>query len=347
MNSGQDIPVPVSDLSTIQTKLDRKLFAIDRPIVQYVMWSLNEGLFRCLTQRISSSFQDVCAETRLNENGAEALLGVLCALDLVLRDSNGRYSLTAAGREYFLERSPYFIGDELFAPRERIPGAYLSQTSRWSRIWDSRAKFRPAVRFGSQKRLQNQHVRNLPFCVLAVATGEFDTVRCMVDIAGGSGTFAIPLAQRNPDVRIVLADLPRAIAHVRRRLAAAGLIERIELLPLDLLSPAVCVPQCDGMFVGNFLHGFDDDLCKRICKRLANALEPNGRLWLHEAVWDDDRNGPLITAAWDAAIRVAGGKQRSAPELARLLFDAGLIDNRITRTRGPFALVSASKPTGG
>ncbi len=117
------------------------------------------------------------------------------ALRLATRSPAGQYTLTATACEYLLPGSPFCtVADQLRSESREIPRAYVS--GRDGLLWRVRFRFvsrLPGWRFGSPVRLRNQHGgRNLPACAAAVRTGEFANVRCLVDIAGGSGTFSIP-----------------------------------------------------------------------------------------------------------------------------------------------------------
>lgn len=203
----------------------------------------------------------------------------------------------------------------------------------------------PGWRFGSPVRLSNQHARNLPACAAAVRTGEFANVRCLVDIAGGSGTLCIPLALEYSQMRIVLTELPRALPNVRPFLEEHGLENRIELLGVDVFSYPWPLPPCDGIFIGNFLHGFDDEHCRRVCPEAFERLTPGGRIWIHEMIWNENKDGPLMTAMCNATMRSGGaGRQRTATELKSLLRSAGFIGSYVVPTAGAFALVAARKP---
>jgi len=338
--------LPSTDLADLLNRVGCKLISRDRPLVLYLAWAEQAGLFEEIADLGSASLAQLAERTCLNEAGVDALLGVMCSLGLVRNHPHGTYTLTETAREYLLRSSPFFIGEHLCAPRRRIPKPY---TDRRPRLMTRLATkliltLSPTLRFGSAKRLANQHARNLSASIAAVRTGEFANVRCLVDLAGGSGTFAIPLAQTHPSVRIILAELPRALKNVRRRLVAQNLDSRIELLGVDVFAMPWTLPDCDGIFIGNFLHAFSDRSCNAICAQAFERLPRGGRIWLHEMLWNARMDGPLITALWNATMRLAGGRQRTAGELSDMLLRAGFVHERVTPTAAAFHLISAEKP---
>jgi hypothetical protein len=337
--------LPTQDLGRLLAGLGCKLFTRDHTLVQYVGWSERAGLFELMEARGSVSVGEVSEGTVLNENGADALLGVLCAIGLAARDPSGRYSLTTAAREYFLCGSPFFIGDQFSARSEPLLRAYVDlHNGLLLRLRLKALSHLPGIRFGSTVRLRNQHARNLAACATAVRTGEFAAVRCLVDVAGGSGTFSIPFALENPSARVVLAELPQALPNIRRLLREHALESRIELLGMSVFEYPWTIPRCDGVFIGNFLHGFADETCVRVCREALDGLSPGGRIWIHELIWNPNKDGPLITALHNAAMRSGGaGRQRTAAEIEAILQRAGFVATYAVAGAGAFALIAGRK----
>jgi hypothetical protein len=62
-------------------------------------------------------------------------------------------------------------------------------------------------------------------------------------------------------------------------------------------------------------------------------------------VWNETRDGPLLTALWHAAMLTSGdGGQRTGAEWALLLQKAGFVETRVVPTASSFALVAGKKP---
>ncbi len=339
--------LPARDLGGLLAQLGCKLFTRDHTLVQYISWSTQAGLFELINARGTVTVAEVCERTVLNANGADALLGVLSALGLTMRDHAGHYSLLAAARDYFVRGNPFFIGSQFAERGGPIPRAYVDQRN--GLLLRLRLKlltrFLPGIRFGSAVRLRNQHARNLVACATAVRTGEFAAVRCLVDIAGGSGTFAIPFALEYPGARVILTELPQALANIRPFLREHALEARVELLGMNVFEYPWAIPVCDGIFIGNFLHGFADDAGVRVCREAFDRLAPGGKLWIHEMIWNPNKDGPLITALMNAGMRSGGaGRQRTAAELQVILQSAGFTATYVVPSAGAFALVAGQKP---
>lgn len=337
---------PAADLGELLGRLGDQLFPFQPLPRHYVVWAYELGLFEALAEHGPADIARLCTCTPLNEPGLDSLLGVLCALGLAARDGAGAYSLTPTARDYCLRSSPFFMADQLTPVPYQIPQVFLREGETES--WDAHAKAmrrRGNIRFGTLDRLRNQHARNLGACVAAVRTGEFANVRYMVDVGGGSGTFAIPLALEYPQARIALTELPGASDNIRVILAEHHLENRVELLEFNAFKDTWPISGCDGVFIGNVLHGFDDAACIKLCQQAFDSLCPGGKVWLHEIIWNPNRDGPMITALLNASMRSGGaGRQRTADELTSILKSADFKDSYVIRTSGAYALIAATRP---
>ncbi len=115
---------------------------------------------------------------------------------------------------------------------------------------------------------------------------------------------------------------------------------------IDVFSYPWSPPPCDGIFIGNFLHGFRRRALQARLFEAFERLTPGGRIWIHEMIWNENKDGPLMTAMCNATMRSGGaGRQRTAAELMSLLRSAGFISPYVVPTAGAFALVAARKPS--
>jgi hypothetical protein len=337
---------PGGNLLDFQERLGSLFFTKDYPLLQYVAWADTSGLFEFVHQNAPVRLSDVVTGTVLNEAGADALLGILCAVKLATRSPDGFYRLTANAIEFCRRDSPYCLVDQVTSKQKPVPRTYLHRSRESARVYLRQRILAclPKMRYGSRLRLRNQHVRNLPASAAAVKSGEFANVRCIVDVAGGSGPFVIPLALSNSKARIILAELPQALRNIAPFLSEHGVADRIELLAMNAFEHPWRLPTCDGIFVGNFLHGFDDATCYTVVQEAFRSLTPGGHIWIHEMLWNDNKDGPLFTALWNAAIRNGPGRQRTFQEFVRLLEPAGFVDAQVRPTAGAFRLVRARVP---
>jgi hypothetical protein len=308
------------------------------PITQYLAWSEAAGIFTFLHGRDSVSLEELTSNTLLNEPAADALICLLDCLKLVDRRADGRICLMSLASEYLVKTSPFYVGEGLFLKSEKsLPKVFLK---------DAETEPLPGgMRLPVPQRLKVQHSRNFAPSVVAARTGRFDGVRHLVDIAGGSGVLAIPLALDYPNIQITLVELPEAIDDSREMLRTFGVERRIKLMALDVLRDEWQFDPCDGIFFGNFFHSNSDETCRLLARKTLSALLPEGRIWLHEVLFNEKRDGPLLAALWNLLMLVIrrGARQRTAAEFFSFLHASGFEGCHALSTAGGFSLLEATK----
>ena len=306
-------------------------------VVQYLGWAEDSGLLNVLAES-HSTLQQVIDATGLNESGADALLCILAALQLVSRN-NQQYQLTDLAKEYLVHNSPFYIGEGLYwnRPAQSLPPAFMRNGHAVSPM-DS-----PST-WSAQERLRIQHSRNFAPSVVAARSGKFRGVQHLVDLAGGSGVLSIPLAQDNSSLKITLVDLPDLVPLIKTMLGHYGLDDRrIDVRGCDVFEESWNFGPCDGIHIGNFFHSLPNSKCQTLCRKAFESLAPPGRIWLHEVLLDEGRDGPLLAALWHANMIMLGngGKQRTLSELGLILESEGFSRVTASPTSGGFSLIEA------
>jgi len=118
-------------------------------------------------------------------------------------------------------------------------------------------------------------------------TFNFTGVNSMVDIGGSGATMCMMVAQNQPTVKCISADLPQVKPIAQRNIDRAGLTDRIETINLDFFEDDF--PTVDLIVLGNVLHDWDEDTKKMLIKKAYDALPEGGRLVAIENVIDNDR----------------------------------------------------------
>jgi len=165
----------------------------------------------------------------------------------------------------------------------------------------------------------------------------------LLDVGGGSGAHAIGACLRWPQLRAVVLDLPAVCDVAAEFVAQHGLRARIATRHCDMWADDF--PPADVHFYGNVLHDWPPEKNRILLEKSFRSLPPGGRILIHEGLFDDDKSGPPVIAAWSMAMLAwSEGQQYSGLELTELLTDAGFREIRISPTHGLYSLVEARKP---
>jgi hypothetical protein len=114
--------------------------------------------------------------------------------------------------------------------------------------------------------------------------------RRLLDIGCNTGKWAQMCLVRMPALEVGLVDLQPQLARARERLEAAGVADRAQLHPIDLLDPALPLPRgYDLVWMSQFLDCFSEDQVVQILRKAAECLDRDGRIWILELFWDRQR----------------------------------------------------------
>jgi len=168
----------------------------------------------------------------------------------------------------------------------------------------------------------------------------------LLDIGGASGTWTIAFLRACPSGRATLFDLPHVIPMAQRRLAHAGLGDRVALVPGDFMVDPL-PPGADLAWVSAIVHQNSREQNGMLFQKVFQALVPGGRIAIRDVVMEPDRTKPVAGALFAINMLVAteGGGTFTFEELREDLESAGFRDPAVLRPdQGMSAIVAGTKP---
>jgi 2-polyprenyl-3-methyl-5-hydroxy-6-metoxy-1,4-benzoquinol methylase len=289
----------------------------------------------------------------LDHRGVDILLPLLASLGfLVLHE--GRYRIGDTSRNFLLRRSPFYWGGVFLRQRETNP---LHATIRDAVTGKAphpvgQSSESPPVEAWESGRLDLEQARNiarfmhshsLPAATGVALHGDFHGVTRLLDVGGGSGCFAIALAQRHAGLRCTVLDLPAMCQVADEHIAAGNVAARVDTTGADMLRDAWPAGY-DAVFLSNILHDWSLDVCAQLARSAHAALPAGGRVYVHEMLLDDSGAGPRTAAAFSMLMLVATrGRQFTYQQLKSLLQDAGFGEVDVSATYGYYSLIRARK----
>jgi demethylspheroidene O-methyltransferase len=164
---------------------------------------------------------------------------------------------------------------------------------------------------------------------------DFGRHRCLLDVGGGDGAFITAVAQRFSKLRFKLFDLPAVAARARNRLTASGLGARVEFHDGNFM--VTPLPRgADLITLVRVGHDHDDPAIMRLFKAARRALPPKGTLLVAEPMSGVSGAEPIGDAYFNFYLLAMGsGRPRTAPDISKLLIQAGFASIRQHKTRNP------------
>ncbi len=168
----------------------------------------------------------------------------------------------------------------------------------------------------------------------------------LLDIGGASGTWTIAFLRACPSAQATLFDLPHVMPLARRRMAAAGLEQRVQLVPGDFTCDAL-PPGADLAWVSAIVHQNSRAQNRDLFAKVLAALVPGGRIAIRDILMEEDRTRPTAGALFAINMLVAteGGGTFTFAELREDLEAVGFDKVAVLRQDEAMnAVVVAQKP---
>lgn len=302
------------------------------------------------------TFGDLRAELGLAERAAHVLFTALRAMGTLTVDPAGRLALTNLAREHLLPGGQFFMGDYCGLAAESPGVLALVDRLRTNRPAGAEAKdegaafiFRAGIESAMEREASARHLtlalagRAKNVAPLMARNLALPHVRHLLDLGGGTGVYSLALLQANPELRATVLDRPEVLKVAAEFSAAAGVGDRISLVPGDMF--ATPLPPADAVLLSNILHDWDVPECRRLVQRAAAILPPGGQVLIHDVFLDDDLGGPLPQAIYSAALfSLTEGRAYSAGEYRGWLREAGLEPGEIVPTLVHCGVLPGTKP---
>jgi ubiquinone/menaquinone biosynthesis C-methylase UbiE len=172
------------------------------------------------------------------------------------------------------------------------------------------------------------------------------TSRSLLDVGGGSGTYAIAFLRAVPEMRATLFDLPEVIEMARERLRNEGLLDRATLVSGSFYLQEFPNGH-DLALISAIIHSNSLEENMELYRKVFRALNPGGRILIRDHVMSPDRTWPRDGAifAINMLVGTPGGGTYTYEEIEAGLQQAGFERIRLLKQGEHMnAVVEAFKP---
>jgi hypothetical protein len=167
----------------------------------------------------------------------------------------------------------------------------------------------------------------------------WDDVQTVMDIGGGHGALLAQLLAAHPHLEGTLFDLPHVVAGAAPTLERAGVLSRCHILGGNMFKT---IPAGNDVYMlSRVLLNWDDAQCLAILRNCRQALAPQGRVLIIDAVAPDSALESGV-ALWDVFLLVIfGARVRRRADFEALLGAADLQLLAIRATPSQFSIIEA------
>ncbi|MEH2245312.1 methyltransferase [Nostoc sp.] len=298
------------------------------------------------------TLQEISQNLNLELRAAGTLLSACASMDFTqLKD--GYYSLTTVAYEYLLETSPTsFCGilDSLIANPDSFSYAGIKKAiltdapiadegNSIYKVYEQEDKEQVTRTF-----TKAMHAGSISSALAWPEILDLSINKYMLDIAGGSGAHSIGATLKWSNLKATILELASVCKIAQEYIAEYGLLEQISTEVCDMWNDPF--PSADLHFYSLIYHNYDLEKNRFLTKKSFDSLEPNGRIIIHQPLFNDHRTGPLATSAFNVIMQIwcAGGQEYSGLELSTMLAEIGFVDIEVKPTSGYSSIITGRKP---
>lgn len=223
----------------------------------------------------------------------------LVALKFLERDGDGpgsRYRNTPEAAAFLDRKSPAFLGGFLEMANARLYPF-------WGNLSDGLRTGKPQNELKTSGQSMFAELYSKPerleqFCdaMTGISYGNFSALaekfdfsryQTLCDVGGSVGLLSMLVAKRHPHLRCTTTDLPEVVKIAERKIAAAGLGDRVKARPVDFFKEPL--PKADVITMGLILHDWNLENKMHLIRAAYDALPKGGAFIVVENLIDDAR----------------------------------------------------------
>ena len=116
---------------------------------------------------------------------------------------------------------------------------------------------------------------------------DFSKYKTLTDVGGATGLLSRLVAKQHPHMICTSTDLPEATEIAKRKIAEAGLSDRVKTEPIDFFKDPI--PKADVVTMGMILHDWNLEKKMHLIRSAYDALPEGGAFVVVENIIDDAR----------------------------------------------------------
>ena len=278
--------------------------------------------------------EDISQKLKVDKRALSMLLNALVAMNLLSKVGD-KYSNSSASLSFLSKDSPDYIGYMIMHHHHLMDSwSQLDLAVKKGKPVRTRASF-------SDKEVREGFIMgmfNLARGLAPRVAKEIDLSdrRHLLDLGGGPGTYAIYFCLNNPELNATVFDLPTTRPFAEKTIEKYDLADRIDFIGGDYLEDDI-KGSYDVAWLSHILHGEGPESCRTIIQKAVSALEPGGRIIIHDFILDNTMDGPLFPAIFslNMLLGTTHGQSYSEEQIFEFLVDSGIKEIQRIPFQGP------------
>lgn len=276
----------------------------------------------------SKTSADVSKIISSNVRATDRLMNVLCNMNL-LEKENEKFSNTEFSSRYLVKNSPDYISNLMHAS---------NLWDSWSNLTEITKEGKTIGRDAAKNKWKENFIEAMHYRASREAPKDLNNldltgVKCVLDLGGGSGAYAMQFIKLKKDIKATVFDLPDVIPLTLKYISANGFEGKINTIKGNYLYDDIGSGY-DLIFLSAIIHSNSFEENKRLIKKCADALNANGQIVIQDYAMDEDRLTPEVGAlfAINMLVNTKGGDTFTQEEIFSWLRDAGINDIKRNET---------------
>jgi predicted O-methyltransferase YrrM len=235
----------------------------------------------------------------LHERSTPDFFDTLVALQFLERDGDGesgKYRNTAETGLFLDRNSPAFMGGFLEMAHDRLYRFWgdLHEALQTGKA-QNETKHGGAGVFEELYK-QPERLEQFMDAMAGISAGnfqafaqkfDFSKYKTLTDVGGATGLLSTLVAKQNPHMTCTTTDLPPATEIARRKVAEAGMSDRVKAEPVNFFTDEF--PKADVVTMGMILHDWNLEKKMMLIRKAYDALPDGGAFVAIENIIDDAR----------------------------------------------------------
>lgn len=179
---------------------------------------------------------------------------------------------------------------------------------------------------------------------LLAETFDFKPFKHLLDLGGGSGAYSIAIANKYPNIKATLVDLPPVCKVAVKIIEQADMKDKIDVIEKNLLQDSLLI-KGDVILISQVLHNISKVQCMKLIKKAYDVTNSNGMIIINEFILEENKTSPQYSSlfALNMLITTNEGGVYTQIEIVDWLEQAGYSNIQICQTHAKSTFITGLK----